>query len=416
MWQILLSEFWDDLRSQRTRVLLTAFGVACGTFIVVVLLALGEGIKRGVMTELLGQYDQAIGVYGGMTSQPYRGLPARRLVRFDIDDVAALKRAVPDIVAVSPIFSNWDVRLTGAGGRDSRDAEVQGVDASFAQLKDMTAAPGGRFLNDRDVTERRRVVFLADSLARLLFPDGDALGNAVRLNNQPFTVIGIAPRPVQTGMEFNDDANLAIIPWSTFSAVYNQLNPGRLVIRARDPRHSENVQESLRRVLGERHRFDPADKGAVYMQDWAEDARTAWRILTGIQVFMGMVGGLTLLVAAVGVANIMYVAVKERTLEVGIKLALGARSRHIVSQFVFEAVLLATAGGIAGLAAAWVAVFIMDSLNPTNEALQYLMNPVISWPIGFATVLILVIIGFLAGLFPARRAAALDPVESLRYE
>jgi putative ABC transport system permease protein len=217
-------------------------------------------------------------------------------------------------------------------------------------------------------------------------------------------------------MEFNDDHARAVIPSSTFSAVYNARNPGQLVVRARDPQNSEQAQQEMRRVLAERHRFDPADESALYINDWAEEARTAWRILTGIQVFMGMVGGLTLLVAAVGVANIMYVAVKERTHEVGIKLALGARAHHIVMQFVFEAVVLAIAGGLAGLAAAWVAVVIMDGLDPSNEALQYLMNPVISWPIAFATVLILAFIGFLAGVFPARRAARVDPVESLRYE
>ena len=416
MWQILLSEFWEDLRAQRTRVLLTGVGVACGTFIVVVLLALGEGIKRAVMSELLGAYDAAIVVHPGMTSTPYRGLPARRFIRFTDGDVPAILRDVPDIVAASAVYGRWGIRMTVPGTRHGEDVQVQGVDASFARLKDMSAAPGGRFLNERDVAQRRRVIFLADSLARVLFPAGDALGNSVRLNNQPFTVIGIAPRRVQTNIEFNDDHSLAIIPSSTYMAVYNQRAPNQIVLRARDPQDSEAVQQGVRRVLAERLRFDPADERALFMNDWAEDARSAWRILTGIQVFMGMVGGLTLLVAAVGVANIMYVAVKERTLEVGIKLALGARARHIVAQFVFEAVILAAAGGIAGLAAAAVAVAVMNGVETENEGLKYLMNPVISWHIAAATVSILVVIGFIAGVFPARRAARLDPVESLRYE
>lgn len=416
MWQILLSEFWEDLRAQRTRVLLTSVGIACGTFIVVVLLALGEGIKRAVMSEVLGAYDEAIVVRGGFTSTPYRGLPARRRIPLAEDDVSALLREVPDIEVASAEFRRWGIRLTVEGSRTGEDAEVMGVDASYALMKDVTPAPGGRFLNERDMTERRRVVFLADSLARVLFPADDALGNSVRLNNQPFTVIGIAPRRVQTGIESSNDHSLAVIPASTYIAVYNQRTPSQIVLRARNPQDSEAVQEGVRRVLADRHRFDPADRSAIRVQDLAEDARIAWRILTGIQVFMGMVGGLTLLVAAVGVANIMYVAVKERTLEVGIKLALGARSRHIVAQFVFEAVLLSVAGGLAGLAAAAVAVAIMNGTNTENEVLQYLLKPVISWNIGFATVLILTIIGFMAGVFPARRAAALDPVESLRYE
>ena len=416
MWRILLSEFWADLGAQRTRVLLTSIGVACGTFIVVVLLALGEGIKRTVVSELLGSYDQAIVVYGGMTTTPYRGLPTRRRIVLTEDDVTAIRREVPDIADASAVYQRWGIRLTVEGSRVNEEAQVQGVDAAFARMKDMTAAPGGRFLNERDIVERRRVVFLADSLARVLFPAGDALGNSVRLRNQPFTIVGIAPRRVQTGVENTSDDQLAVIPSTAFSAIYNQRNPSRIVMRAVDPQDSEAAQAHVKRLLAERHRFDPTDRSAVRMQDWAADARMASRILTGIQVFMGMVGGLTLLVAAVGVANIMYVAVKERTLEVGIKLALGARSRHIVAQFVFEAVLLSIAGGLAGIAAAGVAVAIINGLDPQNEALRYIMRPVISWPIGFATVAILTIIGFLAGVFPARRAAALDPVESLRYE
>jgi putative ABC transport system permease protein len=424
MWQILLSEFWHDLKSQRTRVLLTGMGIACGTFIVVVLLALGEGVKRAVMSDLLGSYDNAIILYGGQTSKPYRGLPSRRFIRFEDDDMAAILREVPDVVIGSSVYSRWGARITVPGSRTSEEIELRGVDPSYAALRNITAAQGGRFLNERDAEERRRVVFLADSLARVLFPAGNALGNEVRLNNQPFTVVGVAPRKMQTSIEDNGDHNMVLVPAGTYKAVYNTRYPDQLLIRARDPQHSDPVQKGVKRVLAERHRFDPSDESAVYINDWAEEARFAWRIMTGIQAFMGMVGGLTLLVAAVGVANIMYVAVKERTQEVGIKLALGARSIHIVSQFIFEAILLCTAGGLVGLGAAGIAVALLNRLDPSRlplseepaQALEFLLNPVISWPIGFTIVGSLVVIGFAAGVFPARRAAALDPVDSLRFE
>ena len=415
MFQILLSEFWEDLRTQRTRVLLTSTGIACGTFIVVVLLALGEGVKREVMTEVLGSYEDAISVRGGFTTMPYRGLPARRRIPLEEADVQALLTEVKDIEVATAVYTYWGIRLSSESSRLRVEGQVQGVDDGFARMKKVEPAPGGRFLNERDIEERRRVVFLADSLARLLFPAGDALGNTVRLKNQPFTVIGIAPRVIPT-IDGVRDEDLAIIPSTTFRAIYNARAPSLIMLRASDPQDSKDVQDGIRRVLSERHRFDPADRQAIWINDYAADAKEAWRILTGIQVFMGMVGGLTLLVAAVGVANIMYVAVKERTREVGIKLALGARSKHIVAQFVFEAVLLSVSGGIAGLAAAGIAVAIMNGVKPENEALQYLMKPVISWNIGFATILILTAIGFMAGVFPARRAAGLDPAESLRYE
>ena len=424
MWQILLSEFWQDLALQRTRVLLTGMGIACGTFIVVVLLALGEGVKRAVMNDILGSYDNAIMVYAGQTSKPYRGLPSRRFIRFEDGDLAAMMRAVPDIVIGSNVYSRWNARITVPGTRHSEEIELRGVDPSYAALRNISAARGGRFLNERDGEERRRVVFLADSLARVLFPSTDAMGNVVHLNNQPFTIVGIAPRKAQTSPEDNGDHNMVLIPAGTFRAVYNTRNPDQLLIRARDPQNSDPVQKGVKRVMAERHRFDPSDESAVWINDWAEEARFAWRIMTGIQAFMGMVGGLTLLVAAVGVANIMYVAVKERTQEVGIKLALGARSVHIVWQFIFEAILLSTTGGLLGLGAAGIAVALLNRLDTSRlplseepaQALEFLLNPVISWPIGFIIVGILVVIGFVAGVFPARRAAALDPVESLRFE
>src|SRR5262245_24099290 len=164
MWKILLSEFWGELGAQRTRVTLTALGIACGTFIVVVLLALGEGIKRGLMTELLSAYDAAIVIYPGQTTKTYRGLPARRSITFEDDDIARLLREVSDLETASNVYSRWGLKLTVAGARPTEDAQVRGVDPSYAELRNITAAAGGRFINERDAAERRRVVFLADSL------------------------------------------------------------------------------------------------------------------------------------------------------------------------------------------------------------------------------------------------------------
>src|SRR5262245_25778231 len=140
MWKILLYEFWADRHLQRTRVLLTCLGIACGTFIVVVLLALGEGIKRAVMRELLGAYDAAIVIYPGMTTQPYQGLPSRRFIRFEDGDADLLLREVRDIELASKVYSDYQVRLTVEGSRVNEEAQLRGVDPSYAQLRNINAA------------------------------------------------------------------------------------------------------------------------------------------------------------------------------------------------------------------------------------------------------------------------------------
>ena len=190
-----------------------------------------------------------------------------------------------------------------------------------------------------------------------------------------------------------------------------------LVVQPHDASRGPLVKKELYRVLGQKYRFDPQDERALGMWDFIEDEKQTLAVGLGIQIFMGLVGVFTLLIAGVGVANIMYVVVKERTQEIGIKLALGARRRHIMAQFLFEAMTIAVSGGLVGLATAALIVFGVDAI-PTegNPAMQYILNPKLSWPIALICVGILIGVGLLAGVLPARRAAAVDPVESLRYE
>jgi putative ABC transport system permease protein len=169
-------------------------------------------------------------------------------------------------------------------------------------------------------------------------------------------------------------------------------------------------------VLGKRYKFDPADERALPLWDFIEDEKLTSAIGFGIQIFLGLVGFFTLLVAGVGVANIMYVVVRERTREIGLKLAIGARKRHIMQQFVFEALLISIGGGLVGLTLSALVVFGVDSMPIDNPAMEYILNPKLSWPIALICVSILAAIGLLAGILPARKAAQLDPVEALRYE
>jgi len=413
MIKILLQEFWGDLRSQKTRAILTTFAVAWGTLAIVLMLAFGEGLKRGVVEGLRGAGERMFMIYGGETRLPYEGLPRGRPIRLTEDDAALVRRSIPevDLVAVS-----YGRSVTLEAGSNKTRTYMEGVSPEFAEVRNMFPTRGGRFLNAKDIAERRRVVFLGDSIAVRLFGAESPVGRTVYIDDVPFTVVGVMESKFQTSMNNGPDSDRAIIPASTFRTLYGNRYVNQLLVRPRDVLEAERVKARLYEVLGRRHKFDPNDEAALSMWDFIEEERISRNIGLGIQIFLGIVGGLTLIVAGVGVANIMYVVVRERTREIGIKLAIGARRRHIIAQFVFEALLLAMAGGVVGLAVAVAIVLAVDSLPASNEAMVLLLNPKLSWPIGITTVSILTLIGLAAGVFPARKAAALDPVESLRYE
>jgi putative ABC transport system permease protein len=284
-------------------------------------------------------------------------------------------------------------------------------------MRRMFPAGGGRFLNDVDVSQQRRVLVLGSKIAKDIFKEEQPVGKVILVDNVPFTLVGLLQKKLQTSMNNGPDDERAIIPYTTFRTMYGNKNVNSIVVRPVDPSKQPEVKSEIFRVLARKYHFDPTDERTLFIWDFIEDEKVGEKITLGVSIFLFSVGFLTLLVAGVGVANVMYAIVKERTREIGIKMAVGAKRRYILSQFIFEALLIAFIGGTIGLLFSWSVVSAMKLIPSDGDGpMQFLGKPILSPGIMIITTGILGMIGFLAGFFPARRAASVDPVESLRYE
>jgi len=410
---MLLKEFLDDIRKQKTRAFLTTIAITWGTLAVILLMAFGSGLTYRMKESLLNAGDRIIRIYGGQTTIKYEGLPVGRRILLREEDAQILLESVPMIEAVSANLGRT-VRLRN--GEKTASTYMEGVYPEFEFMRRMYPAAGGRFLNAKDIAEKRRVVFLGSVVAGELFGKEDPMDRVIAVDGLPFTVVGIMPKKMQTAMNNGPDDRRAIIPFSTFESIYGDRYLDELIVKPSRPQDSNVIIKEVRRVFGRKYRFDPADERAIPMWDFIEQEKISAKVSLGINIFLAMIGIMSLIIAGVGVANIMYVVVKERTQEIGIKRAVGARRRDIIFQFVFESFLISIVGGGLGLLIALGIIKLTWSIPASEGAMQFLARPLMSSSVVIVAVSVLTVIGLLAGLFPARKAAHVDPVEALRYE
>jgi putative ABC transport system permease protein len=407
--------FLRDLKKQRKRITLTIMAIAWGTISIVLLLSFGEGLKRSLNKTQHGLGEDIVIMWGGQTSIPYQGLGKGRRIWFIDEDVELLKKRIPQIEYISGEYARWGVSLTYK--KNTVSEHVTGVYPSFKDMRAHYAEIGGRFIDDSDMKNKRRVIFLGNELKKRLFGENeDAIGKTIILNNIPFTVIGVMIKKMQMGMYGGPDWDKATIPATTFKTIFGDKYLDDMVYKPKDASKAEEVKKEIQKVLGAKYKFDPKDDKALSLWDVIEGQKIFSKVLLGFHIFLGIIGGMTLLIAGVGVANIMYVAVKERTREIGIKMALGAKRFHIMSQFLLESLLIAILGGGLGIVISVIIVEIWGAIPVKADWMQWIGKPVISVEIAVITAVILGAIGILSGIFPSRKAATVNPIESLRYE
>jgi len=412
---VILQLFLRSARLQKKRATLTIASLAWGTVTILMLLAFGEGLKRQMTANEQAMGNNLAILWPGETSKPYKGMPEGRSIRPRLEDVDYARERMPELDAIWGELTSW--RTAIAYGRKTVNGRVIGTRWDYGDARKHFPKARGRFINPNDQDEKRRVVFLGNEMAKDVFGPEDPLGKTILINNSPFTVIGVMQRKRQSSTYGGPDANHAVIPQETFKAVLGDDKINVLVFRVKKAEDMPAALQHLNEVLGPRLGFDPQDTRVFGVWDTVKGQKMTEKILTGLEIFFGVIGALTLIIGGVGVANIMYAVVKERTKEIGVKMALGARRSWITGPFILEGLVYTLVGGLVG---AIIAILIVTGLSYVpiegNDALEFMGHPTLSWPIGIATVAILGTCGLLAGYFPARRAAGIDPASTLRYE
>ena len=412
----LLRYYAAELRKRKKKTALITFAITWGTLSILLLMSFGRGLGNSFRISFKGLGDNLIMVYRGQTSKDFHGLPKGRRIMIYPGDIAFLTALIPEIEIISP-ESNDYYAISGNGRETNRN--VCGVGPAFGVMRSMIADRGGRFINEEDERSAQRVAFIGWNMAENLFPGENPVGRTIVINRVPFTVIGVMKKKLQSSSYQGFDADHAYIPHSTFSRIHTQLYIDRIHVQPKRREDNQLVERRIRQILGRKYRFDPEDDYALGVWNTIEQAEEAGKAFKGIEIFLGLIGGLTLLIGAVGVTNLMYALVKERTREIGIKMALGARRRHIVLQFLLETVFIFSKGTFWGTAIAY-AIVRLTRLIPISYELSgiqtYLLRPIFSLDILIIFLVVLGTLVFLSGIFPAVRASRLNPVVALRYE
>ena len=411
MWDV-IQQAYQALRHNRRRSFLTMLGMAWGIATVVLLLAYGSGFERGLWIAFRSFGTNLIFIFPGRTSMQAGGTKAGSEIRLTMTDFEHIRNEVPLLKRISPeVFK----QCTVSWGSRSASYGVSGVYASYQRMRRMEFAEGSPFAEADDFTHAR-VAFIGADVKKKLFSGLNAIGESIRVDGISYQIVGVLKHVIN-----NSDENLNGHIYVPFNAVSDLKNTQYLssIVMEYEGDHTP-VVKALRDSLAFHHNFDPKDKRAVFVCDVVADLLDLRIITTGIKILLGFIGLLTLGIGGVGLMNIMLVSVTQRTREIGVEKALGARRWHILFQFLSEALVITFLGGVAGVALAYVISWSVGSLTLWSAFEENASEGDIHLKIEAGTLLastiILSFVGIVSGMLPAIKASRLDPIEALRYE
>jgi putative ABC transport system permease protein len=411
----LIGDVLRTLWAHKLRTFLTMFGIGWGIVSIVLMTAAGEGLRQGQADQARTLGKDVMIVFHGRTSLQVGGARAGRLVHWEDSDVAAVHSDSPDCQYAIPELEQDTVRAHS--NYNNGAFLVTGSWPEFADIRSLTVGEG-RFYNWDDQREGRRVAFLGSDVSKQLFPGRNPVGENIYLNDFPYVVIGVMANKKQDSSYDGWDVNKVFIPFGAMRRDFPDKPPGtattfdQLLVTPKSVAQHEACKREVQVALARMHHYDPNDKEACPIWDTVQEAQAFERMTSGMKYFLGAVGIVTLLLGGIGVMNVMMVAVRERTREIGVRKALGAPSSTILRQFFIEAMLIAGISGAVGLGVAYGLCALVDLLPMP----AFFAGLVPTWKTGVLACAVLGLIAVLSALFPARRAASVDPIEALRYE
>ena len=405
-------EIADSLVRNKSRSLLTGFGVFWGIFMLLFLMGGGAGLKQLVTKEFEGFATNTTIMISSNTTKPWQGLKQGRYWNLTFTDIDRMKQMVPELETVTPVISSWG--QTAVNGTKSINSSVKGVYADYVKIEEPTLRYG-RYINESDVIQERKVCVIGKRIYEGLFPEGgDPCSSFIRVGSIYYQVVGV---DFSAGnMSINGSADEAIIiPLTIAQKIFHRGNNiDLLCVTGKSGVRMSSLEDRLRQILARQHSFDPTDKQAVFIINTEQLFSLMDNLFMGLNFLIWLVGLGTILAGIIGVSNIMMVTVRERTTEIGIRRAIGATPRDILSQIIMESIALTLVAGSFGI------VFAVLILRLTQAIVNSMPNMSGNFQIGFWTaiiaVLLLTVLGVVAGLAPASRAMAIKPVDAMRDE
>lgn len=408
-WQ----EIFETIRKNKLRTFLTGLSVASGIFILVILLAIGQGMQNGIAKEFEQDAANKIDVWTGVTSESFKGLNPGRFIQLKNDDYdLAVNKNIDELEYKSGIFRIWGGLTTYKN--ESGSYRIEGVRGSY-QFLENASMTSGRFINQSDLDNYEKTAVLGQRVAKDLFGASDAIGEYIEIRGINFKVIGVYTDP---GGEREETR--IFIPLSTGQRAYGAGDNLQFMSFTLKPEEtfekslaaSEAFSAQLDRDLKSKHIVSPTDESAININNSLENAKRFFDLMNMIRWFFWGVGICTIIAGIVGVSNIMLIIVKERTKEIGIRKAIGAQPISIIGMILHESIFVTTIAGFLGL---FFSLILLETVGPLIET-DYIRNPTVDFNVAISTVVILVLAGAMAGFVPAYRASSIKPIEALRDE